>query len=117
MVALGRTILPCLLTVSAALAAAPAVTLHIELHTSGAVSVTSVSHQGNLQFAPLMAKVIGCKGRMNAVENVFGRFRCPDALRRDGLALEGVFDLAPIARQLPAKDEIRLTLTYPRLGF
>ena len=72
MLALGRTIVPGLLTACAALAAVPAVTLDIQLETSGAVSVTSVSRQGNLQFAPFIAAVIGCRGRMTAVENVFG---------------------------------------------
>ena len=117
MAALGRTLLPCLLTASAAVAVAADVTLHIQLDTSGAVSVTTVSQNGNQQFAPLMAGVMGCKGRMSADESVFGHFRCPNALRRDGLALEGVFDLAPIARQLAGTDEIELTLIYPHLGF
>src|SRR5205809_1401915 len=117
MLALGRTIVPGLLTACAALAAVPAVTLNFQLDASGAVSVTSFSRQGNLQFAPLMAAVIGCRGRMTAVENVFGHFRCPDALRRDGLVLEGVFDFSPIAQHLAAGDEIQLSVSYPRLGF
>src|SRR5437879_9289453 len=98
MLALGRTIVPGLLTACAALAAVPAVTLNFQLDASGAVSVTSFSPQGNLQFAPFIAAVIGCRGRMTAGEDIFGHFRCPDALRRDGLVLEGVFDFSPIAQ-------------------
>jgi Zn-dependent protease with chaperone function len=117
MAALGRSILPCLLMASAAVAGAADVTLHIQLDTAGGVSVTTVSQHGNQLFAPIMAGVMGCKGRMSADESVFGHFRCPDALRRDGLSLEGVFDPGPIARQLAPTDEIELTLTYPHLGF
>jgi hypothetical protein len=49
-------------------------------------------------------------------EDVFGHFRCPDGPRRDGLQLEGVFNLSPIARLLEPDDTIRFILDHPRLG-
>jgi len=54
---------------------------------------------------------------MTAGEDIVGHFRCPDALRRDGLILEGVFDFSPIAQHLAAGDEIQLSMSYPHLGF
>src|SRR5260370_8410124 len=88
-----------------------------EVEGSGGVSVYSLSPSGNLQFPPLMAAVIGCRGRMTAGEDIFGHFRCPDALRRDGLVLEGVFYFSPIAQHLAAGHDIQLSPTYPHLGF
>jgi Zn-dependent protease with chaperone function len=38
-------------------------------------------------------------------------------MKRDGLSLEAVVDLAPIAQKLAATDEVHLFLNYPRLGF
>src|SRR5882724_1132149 len=114
---LGRTIVPCLLAACIALADTPAVTLHISLETTGAVSVTSVPRRSNLKLAPLMAAVIGCPGPLAGDEDTFGHFRCPGALRRSGLILEAVIDLSPIAQHLSAGDEIELSLSYPRLGF
>lgn len=46
----------------------------------------------------------------------FGYFRCPHALRREGLLLEAVLDLGPIAQTLAPTDEIEVWLEYPRLG-
>src|SRR5882724_11220804 len=115
--ALGRTIVPCLLAACISMADTPPVTLHIQLETTGAVSVTSVPRRSNLELAPLIPAVIGCPGRLVGSEDIFGHFRCPGALRRSGLTLEGVIDLSPIASRLSAGDEIELSLSYPRLGF
>jgi Zn-dependent protease with chaperone function len=46
-----------------------------------------------------------------------GLHLAPVKLRRDGLSLEAVFDLAPIAQKLAPTDEIQLWLDHPRLGF
>src|ERR1700682_5318958 len=93
MVALGRIFLPGLLTASAALASAPAVTVSVDLDASGTISVTSTTRKPGLALAPVMASVIGCPGPMSSTpEDVFGHFRCPNGLRRDGLQLEGVFN-------------------------
>src|SRR5262245_5683550 len=111
-----RMLLPFLLAGSPLLADAPSVTLHFQLHSTGAVSVTAFCRRQDLRLAPLMSEVIGCKGRMNGDEQAFGRFRCRDALRREGLTLSGVFDVSPIARYLDPSDEIEVTVEYPRLG-
>jgi heat shock protein HtpX len=108
----------CLVVAPMAWAGPPAVTLLAQMEASGEISVTVTSAaQMAAPTASEMAAVVHCKGRMKGDGDVPAHYRCSNALQRDGLSLEAVFDLAPIARTLGAMDQIKLWLDYPRLGF
>jgi len=93
----------------------PTVTLIAQMEATGEVTVRVSSRQAGLELPPLLPAVLHCQGKIR--DEVFGEFRCSNPLRRDGLSLEAVFDLAPIAEKLAPADEIQLWLEYPRLGF
>lgn len=95
----------------------PAVTLEFHLEANGQINGTLSSRREELQLAPVMPAVMHCKAKAASVDDAFGDYRCSNGLRRDGLSLDAVFDLAPIVRKLDATDEIQLWLNYPRLGF
>jgi heat shock protein HtpX len=96
---------------------APAVMLHVHMESAGDVIIRATVLRAELHLAPALAAVIHCPAGTMSGEDQFGEFRCHQALRRDGLSLEGSFDLAPVAQKLAATDEIQLWLEYPRLGF
>jgi heat shock protein HtpX len=95
----------------------PAVMLHAHLEANGEVTIQASSPRAELQLGPVLPAVIHCQGREISDADIFGESHCYHALRRDGLSLEGVFDLAPIAQQLAPTDEIQFRVEYPRLGF
>jgi heat shock protein HtpX len=95
----------------------PAVMLQARMGANGEVTIQASSPRAGLQLAPILAAVIHCQGRATLDADMFGESHCHHALRRDGLALEGVFDLAPIAQKLAPTDEIQFLVEYPRLGF
>ncbi len=108
----------CLAAMPIAWADTPAVTLEVHVETTGEVTARVSSSRAELQqLAAIAPAVIHCRNKMTSDGDVFGNFRCSNALHRDGLSLEAVFDLAPIAGKLAASDEIELWLDYPRLGF
>ena len=107
----------CLAVLPVAWAGTPDVTVLAHMEASGEVELRVWSAHAESPPASVLAAIVHCKSRMKAESDVFGNFRCSEALQRDGLALEAVFDLAPIARQLAPADQIQLWLDYPRLGF
>jgi Zn-dependent protease with chaperone function len=95
----------------------PAVTVQVRMESNGELVVRISSARGETNFNSVLADVVHCPGRMRADDEMLANFRCSKPLKRDGLALQAVVDLSPIARQLAPSDEIQLLLDYPRLGF
>ncbi len=91
--------------------------LQARMEANGEVAIQASSLRAGLQLAPSLGAVIHCQGREIFDADMFGESHCHHALWRNGLSLEGVFDLAPIARQLAPTDEIQFRVEYPRLGF
>ncbi len=87
------------------------------MEANGEATLRVTPRRPELQFAPVLGAVLHCHGKMTSQDEVIGEFRCSNKLRRDGLALEAVVDLAPIVQKLAPADEIELWLEYPRLGF
>jgi Zn-dependent protease with chaperone function len=95
----------------------PAVTVQAHIEPTGEVYINGISSRtGTTLSAPVLAAVMNCKGKTKSAGR-FDDFQCKNALRREGLSLEAVLDLAPITRMLLPSDEIQLWLEYPRLGF
>ncbi|MGA7245800.1 MAG: M48 family metalloprotease, partial [Terracidiphilus sp.] len=69
------------------------------------------------ELARLLPEVLHCLDSPKADTTGGSTIRCSRALRRDGLALEAVVDLAPIARYLNGSTGIELFVNHPRLGF
>ena len=95
----------------------PTVTLIAQMEATGEVTVRASSRQAGLDLTPVLGAVLHCQGKMKSRDELFGEFRCSHPMQRDGLSLQAVFDLAPIAQKLAPADEIQLWLEYPRLGF
>jgi hypothetical protein len=95
----------------------PGVILQARMESNGKVTIQTSSRPAGLDLASVFAAVVHCQSKITSDADMFGEFRCDHALRRNGLSLEGVFDLAPIARELAATDEIQFNVQYPRLGF
>ncbi|MGA3082179.1 MAG: M48 family metalloprotease, partial [Terracidiphilus sp.] len=93
--------------------------VHVQVHaeTTGEVSISVWDSDGGRELVPVLAEVVHCQSvtRQDPMET--NEIHCSRALCRNGLALEGVIDLAPIARRLSASDEIQLWVDHPRLGF
>jgi len=96
---------------------AQAVIVQVRIEASGEASVQVWPRATGREWGPAVAQAIHCQGRMQPEPDRFDEFHCSSAMRRDGLSLEAVIDLAPIAQKLAASDEIQLLLNYPRLGF
>jgi heat shock protein HtpX len=107
----------CLAVLPMARGESPAVSVQVHIETSGEVSVQVWSQKKDFAWGPVVSQVIHCPGMTQEKPDRFDEFHCPNAMRRNGLSLEGVIDLAPIAKRLDASDEIQLWLNYPRLGF
>jgi Zn-dependent protease with chaperone function len=95
----------------------PAMTLQADMKPTGEVTILVSPPQPGPQFARDLAAVIQCQARMISTDKEFDNFLCSNGMRRDGLSLEAVFDLAPIARTRAPTDEIELWMGHPRLGF
>jgi Zn-dependent protease with chaperone function len=91
------------------------VSVHID--SSGEVSVNPWGRYGGPDLAPVLPDVLPCHAAIEERHESFSSLRCPNALRREGLALEGVVDLAPIARALQGSTSIDLRLDSPAFGF
>lgn len=93
--------------------------IHVQVHAeaTGEVSISAWSSDGAGKLLPVLAEVVHCKNAAQQDPLETNEIHCPRALSRDGLALEGVIDLAPIARRLSASDVIELWVDHPRLGF
>jgi len=106
----------CLAALPTAPGEAQAVTIQVHLEAAGDVSVQPWPLETGFEWGPVVSEVIHCPGRRQTEPDRFDEFHCASALKRDGLSLEAVVDLAPLAQKLAATDEVQLFLNYPRLG-
>lgn len=95
----------------------PEVIVQVRAESTGEVSVSAWSLNRDTEFAPDLAAVLHCRGGTKPDSNGTLALRCLNALHRNGLALEGVIDLAPIARNHDVSNGIQLWLNTPQLGF
>ncbi len=93
------------------------VTVQAQIEASGEVSVSGYSSRTGALPAPVLSAVLHCESRRRSDTDRFGDFRCISGARREGLSLEAVVDLAPIARMLLPADEINFWVQHPRVGF
>jgi heat shock protein HtpX len=107
----------CLAILPMARGESPAVSVQVHIETSGELSVQVWSQKTDFKWGPVVSQVVHCPGMTQAEPDRFDEFHCSNAMTRSGLSLQGVIDLAPIAKRLDASDEIQLWLNYPRLGF
>lgn len=94
----------------------PDVHVNVYAGADGEVSISAWTSSGGRDLLPVLSEVLHCPGGAKLDPDGPAKIRCAQALRRDGLALEGVVDLAPIARKLAPSDGIELWLNYPRMG-
>jgi heat shock protein HtpX len=90
--------------------------VQVRMETSGEASINVWPRDKVSELGPAVAEALHCPGSVKPDPYQPTEFRCPNALRRDGLALEGVVDLAPILRELSPSDKVQLWIYYPRLG-
>ncbi|MGA2218076.1 MAG: M48 family metalloprotease [Terracidiphilus sp.] len=95
----------------------PDVTVQVRAETTGEATISAWSANRDAEFAPGLAGVVHCQGGVKPDPYGTIALRCLNALPRNGLALEGVVDLAPIARKLQPSGAIQLYVNTPRLGF
>lgn len=95
----------------------PNVHVQVRAEADGEVSIGVWSSNGGRGLLSVLPDVLHCQGGVKADPDAPDSIHCTQTLRRDGLALEGVVDLAPIARKLAASEEIELWLNCPRMGF
>jgi Zn-dependent protease with chaperone function len=95
----------------------PEITVQLRAETTGEVSISAWSATRETELAPELAAVMHCQNGIKPDPYGTIALRCLNALHRDGLALVGVFDLAPIARAHDPSSSIQLYLNTPRLGF
>ena len=93
--------------------------LHVQvrLDPTGEATLGAWTRNGNLELAPVLPQVLGCRSGVKKDENGGNAIRCSRASERDGLTLKAVLDLAPIARRLNPATPIELWVNLPALGF
>ena len=91
--------------------------VQVRMDPTGETTLGAWSTQGGEKLVPILPEVLHCRDGLKAVATGENSIRCLRALRRDGLALEVVLDLAPIARRLDGSKGIMLWVNYPSLGF
>jgi Zn-dependent protease with chaperone function len=95
----------------------PNLYVQVRMDTTGEATLNAWSQNGGAALAPLLPEVVHCQNGLKADVNGGNAIRCSRALRSEGLALEAVLDLAPIARDLNGSTGIELFVSHPRLGF
>ena len=91
--------------------------VQVRMETTGEATLSAWSQAGGGELAQLLPEVLHCQDGLKADATGGNAIRCSRALRHDGLALEAVLDLAPIARYLNGSTGIELFVNHPRLGF
>jgi heat shock protein HtpX len=91
--------------------------VQVRLETSGEATLGAWSSQGGLEMAPLLPQVLRCDEGLKSSERGTSSITCARAVWRDGLMLETVVDVGPIARHLDGASGIKLWVNTPRLGF
>ncbi|MGA2350205.1 MAG: M48 family metallopeptidase [Terracidiphilus sp.] len=97
--------------------AGPDVVVRVRTFISGDAAVSAYPGSEGMELAPALQEVVHCPGSAMFYAAESNAILCPKSLRRDGLALEGVVDLAPVVRNLDPSTGIELWLDCPRLGF
>jgi len=95
----------------------PELHVQVRLNPTGDAILGAWSSKNAGNLVPLLPEALGCQSGLKADENGGNAIRCSRALTKNGLALESVLDLAPIARQLDGSAAIELWVSSPRLGF
>jgi heat shock protein HtpX len=95
----------------------PELHVQVRLEPTGEATLGAWSAKDAGNLVPLLPEALGCRSGLKADENGGNAIRCSRALEKDGLALEAVLDLAPIARKLDGSTAIDLWVSCPRLGF
>jgi Zn-dependent protease with chaperone function len=91
--------------------------VQVHMDARGEASISAWSRNGEFDSGPVLSQVLRCGGDLKEGSSTFSTIRCSSALRRDGLALEGVVDLAPIVRALQGSSSIQFRLDSPASGF
>lgn len=95
----------------------PELHVQVRLDPTGAANLGAWSSTDVGNLTPLLPEALHCQSGLKTDENGANAIRCSRALSRDGLALEAMLDLAPIARKLNGSSAIELWVSIPRLGF
>ncbi|MGP8227614.1 MAG: M48 family metallopeptidase [Terracidiphilus sp.] len=95
----------------------PELHVQVRMDTTGEATLGAWSSTGGIDLVSLLPAALHCQEGLKTDENGGNAIRCRRALRRDGLALEAVLDLEPIARKLNGSTAIELWVNAPRLGF
>ena len=90
--------------------------VQVRAEADGEVSMSAWSSNGARDLLPVLSDALHCSGRAKRDPDEPIKIRCAQALRRDGFALEGIVDLAPIARKLAPSERIQFWINYPRMG-
>jgi heat shock protein HtpX len=91
--------------------------IRIHIDINGEATFQSWSQNTGEGVGSVVAQALNCRNITREDSRNSAEFRCTDALRHNGLTLEGNLDLAPIAQKLKPKDQVELWLDTPRLGF
>jgi Zn-dependent protease with chaperone function len=94
----------------------PELYVQVRMETTGEATVNAWSRAGSWNLAPLLPQVLHCDGDLTT-EAGGSAIRCSRALKRNGIALEGLLDLRPIVQDIHGSSSIELFVSYPRLGF
>jgi len=95
----------------------PEMRVQVRAETSGEVSINAWSPDGAAELGPVLAEAVHCQGGAKPDPIRPNALLCTRALRRDGLVLEEVVDLAPIVRKLNGSKGIDLMMDCPHLEF
>lgn len=96
--------------------------VQVGMDTSGEAALNVWSRDGGFDLAPLLPQVLPCQSHKAEVDGA-NTIRCRQALRKDGLALTGELNLAPVAQELAKTTGaseltgVELYVNHPRLGF
>jgi Zn-dependent protease with chaperone function len=91
--------------------------VQLRMDSTGEATLGAWSSKGGEELGPILPEVLHCQDDLRAVATGANSIRCWRALRSDGLALDAVLDLAPIAQRLNGAKGIELWVNCPRLGF
>lgn len=100
-----------------AFGAPPQLNLHIDIQTTGDVSVTYVPHARVPGLVEAIGAAFGCPVPSERPEERFFRFECPGLVPRKGLSRAIEIDLSPVMTRLGKQGRLELAVSYPRLGF
>ena len=95
----------------------PELQVAIRMEPTGEESINVWSRTDAVDLRTVLPEVLHCDAGIKPNQDGPNSMTCLKGFRRDGLALEGVVDLAPIERKFNGSTAIQLWLGYPHLGF